>query len=175
MLPSTLTHTWNVLSVTTQIHKIVSCLVNSFLSLSLSLFLSDASDAAGGSNQTNQDTCILPAPPSSKVVGTSSQATSPVGSAAAAATTAVHPSFPLPPRPPSRTKTPLPQVSSCHSTPSSPSLIDSLFSSSPSLIDSPISHFSNCYQSSLQSPNKWVSFESFNQVSYYLAHTQLPI
>lgn len=71
---------------------------------------SNASDAAGGSNQTNQDTCILPAPPSSKVVGTSSQATSPVGSAAAAATTAVHPSFPLPPRPPSRTKTPLPQV-----------------------------------------------------------------
>lgn len=73
---------------------------------------SNASDAAGG---TNHDTCTLPPPPppSSKVLGTSSQATSPVGSAAAAPAVSapvVHPAFPPPPRPPSRTKTPLPQV-----------------------------------------------------------------
>ncbi|XP_052825916.1 F-BAR domain only protein 2 isoform X1 [Octopus bimaculoides] len=67
---------------------------------------SNASDAAITS-QPNQDLCALPLPPNTKVVGTSSQTTSPVslGTTAAPQTT-----FPHPPRPPSRTKTPLPQI-----------------------------------------------------------------
>ncbi|GAB1599763.1 F-BAR domain only protein 2 isoform X6 [Argonauta hians] len=67
---------------------------------------SNASDAAINT-QPNQDICALPLPPNTKAVGTSSQTTSPIS---VGTTAALHNTFHHPPRPPSRTKTPLPQI-----------------------------------------------------------------